>query len=126
VSSGPQTFRECRNSLPPNDGIILNAAAFWAEQKPALSLPKAKLNAAAHSRLRPSIDGIRQGTFSPVAPYLNQEDVMRAYLSKLSPATRILLAVPLIAIAYSIVMIVIPAAIHAAVPNVVRSVLRLM
>jgi hypothetical protein len=51
---------------------------------------------------------------------------MRAYIAKLSPAARILLAAPLIAIAYSIVMIVIPAVIHAAVPDVVRSVLRLM
>ncbi|MGA7218214.1 MAG: hypothetical protein WBX38_07870 [Candidatus Sulfotelmatobacter sp.] len=51
---------------------------------------------------------------------------MRAYLAKLSPVGRILLAVPLIAIAYSVVMIVIPAIIHAAVPEVVRSVFRLM
>lgn len=51
---------------------------------------------------------------------------MRAYLNKLSPATRILLALPLIAVVYSIVMIIIPAMVHAAMPDVVRSVLRLM
>jgi hypothetical protein len=51
---------------------------------------------------------------------------MRAYLAKLSPKARMLLAVPLVLIAYMIVMIVIPAVVHAAVPEVVRSVLRLL
>ncbi len=51
---------------------------------------------------------------------------MRAYLAKLSPKARMLLAVPLVLIAYAIVMIVIPAVVHAAVPEVVRSVLRLL
>jgi len=51
---------------------------------------------------------------------------MRSYLAKLSPVVRMLLALPLIAMAYSLVMIVIPAIVHAAVPDVVRSVLRLM
>jgi hypothetical protein len=37
-----------------------------------------------------------------------------------------LLAVPLIAIAYPIVMIVVPAIVHALVPDVVRSVLTLI
>ena len=51
---------------------------------------------------------------------------MRAYLAKLSPRARMLLAVPLVLIAYMIVMIVLPAVVHAAVPEVVRSVLRLL
>ena len=51
---------------------------------------------------------------------------MRAYLAKLSPKARMLLAVPLLLITYTIVMIVIPAVVHAAVPEVVRSVLRLL
>jgi hypothetical protein len=51
---------------------------------------------------------------------------MRAYLAKLTPNTRILLAVPVIAIAYALVTIVVPAVIHAAIPDVVRSVLRLI
>ena len=51
---------------------------------------------------------------------------MRAYLAKLSPKARMLLAVPLVLIAYVIVMIVVPAVVHAAVPEVVRSVLRLL
>ena len=51
---------------------------------------------------------------------------MRAYLAKLTPRTRMLLAVPAVVIAYMIVTIVVPAVVHAAVPDVVRSVLSLM
>jgi hypothetical protein len=51
---------------------------------------------------------------------------MRAYLAKLSPRVRMLLAVPVVVIAYMIVMIVVPAAVHAMVPEVVRSVLKLL
>ena len=51
---------------------------------------------------------------------------MRAYLAKLTPTTRILLTVPVVMIAYSVVTIVIPALMRAMVPEVVRSVLRLM
>jgi hypothetical protein len=50
---------------------------------------------------------------------------MRAYLAKLTPKARILLALPLIAISYSVVMILVPAIIRALVPDVVRSVLSL-
>jgi hypothetical protein len=51
---------------------------------------------------------------------------MRAYLAKLTPKTRMLLAVPAIVIAYMIVTIVLPAVVRAAVPEVVRSVLKLI
>jgi hypothetical protein len=51
---------------------------------------------------------------------------MRAYLAKLTPTTRMLLAVPAVVIAYMIVTNVVPAVVHAAVPDVVRQVLRLM
>jgi hypothetical protein len=51
---------------------------------------------------------------------------MRSYLAKLTPTTRILLAVPVVVIAYSVVTIVIPALMRAMVPEVVRSVLQLM
>ncbi len=51
---------------------------------------------------------------------------MRAYLANLTPKTRMLLAVPAVAIAYVIVTMVVPAVVHAAVPEVVRSVLRLI
>jgi hypothetical protein len=50
---------------------------------------------------------------------------MRAYLANLTPKTRMLLAVPAIIIAYMLVTIVVPAIVHAAVPDVVREVLRL-
>ncbi len=51
---------------------------------------------------------------------------MRAYLANLTPKTRMLLAVPAIVIAYVLVTMVVPAIVHAAVPEVVRSVLRLI
>jgi hypothetical protein len=51
---------------------------------------------------------------------------MRAYLAKLTPRTRMLLAVPAIVVAYMIVTVVVPAVVHAAVPDVVRSVLKLL
>jgi hypothetical protein len=51
---------------------------------------------------------------------------MRAYLAKLSPKARMLLALPLLAMAYPVVMIVLPAIVHAIVPDVVRSVLKLI
>ncbi len=51
---------------------------------------------------------------------------MRSYFSKLTPKARLLLALPLVALAYPVVMIVLPAIIHAVVPEVVRSVLSLI
>ena len=51
---------------------------------------------------------------------------MRAYLAKLTPKARLLLVMPLIAIAYPVVMILLPALIRAIVPDVVRTVLSLI
>jgi hypothetical protein len=51
---------------------------------------------------------------------------MRAYLAKLTPPMRFLLALPLLAGAYPVVMILLPAVVRAVVPEVVRSVLSLM
>jgi hypothetical protein len=51
---------------------------------------------------------------------------MRAYFTNLTPKARMLLALPLIAIAYPVIMILLPAIIRAIVPDVVRSVLSLI
>ena len=51
---------------------------------------------------------------------------MQAYLAKLTPGMRMLLALPLVVVAYMVVMVIIPAVFHAVVPEVVRSVLRLL
>jgi hypothetical protein len=51
---------------------------------------------------------------------------MRAYLAKLTPKAQMLLAIPLIAMAYPVVMILVPAIIRAIVPDVVRAVLSLL
>jgi hypothetical protein len=51
---------------------------------------------------------------------------MRAYLAKLPAKAQLLVALPLIAVAYPVVMILLPALVHALVPDVVRSVLRLI
>ena len=51
---------------------------------------------------------------------------MQAYLAKLTPKAWALLAIAVTVIAYPVVTMVAPAAIRAAVPEVVRSVLRLL
>ena len=48
---------------------------------------------------------------------------MEAYLDNLPTKTWILLVVPAVALAYPIARVVIPAVVHAVVPEVVRSVL---
>jgi hypothetical protein len=47
---------------------------------------------------------------------------MKAYLDNLPTKTWILLVVPAVALAYPIARVVIPAVVHAVVPEVVRSV----
>jgi hypothetical protein len=64
--------------------------------------------------------------FRPSFRISNQEDVMRAYFANLTPKGFMLLAVPVLAMAYPVVTIVVPAVIRAVVPEVVRSVLSLM
>jgi hypothetical protein len=51
---------------------------------------------------------------------------MRAYLANLTPTARMLLAVPALVIAYSLVTCVLPAVVRAVVPDAVRSVLSLL
>jgi len=51
---------------------------------------------------------------------------MRAYLATLTPTIRMLLAVPALVIAYTLVTCVLPALLHAVVPDSVRSVLSLL
>jgi hypothetical protein len=48
---------------------------------------------------------------------------MKAYFSNLPMKTWLLLVVPTLAVAYPIARLVVPAVIHAVVPEVVRSVL---
>ena len=51
---------------------------------------------------------------------------MKAYFANLSAGRWMLLTAPLVLIAYPVVRIVVPAVVHAAVPEVVRTVLRLI
>jgi hypothetical protein len=51
---------------------------------------------------------------------------MRGYLAKLTPTAKMLLALPLLAITYPLVTIVVPEVVRALVPEVVRSVLNLI
>ncbi|MGD0568550.1 MAG: hypothetical protein ABSA78_09105 [Candidatus Sulfotelmatobacter sp.] len=51
---------------------------------------------------------------------------MRAYLANLTPRAQVLLAVPIVVIAYPLVTCVLPAIARALVPDVVRSVLSLI
>ncbi|HKF06052.1 MAG TPA: hypothetical protein VKB49_27270 [Candidatus Sulfotelmatobacter sp.] len=50
-------------------------------------------------------------------------DAMKAYFNKLPTRTWLLLVMPLVVLAYPIARIVVPAVLHAVVPEVVRSVL---
>jgi hypothetical protein len=52
--------------------------------------------------------------------------VMKAYFNNLSNRAWFLLVVPAVMVAYPIVTIVIPAVLHAVVPQVVQNVLRLL
>jgi hypothetical protein len=83
------------------------------------AVPKSKDPYIAHNRCG-------GGTFWAFHPYLNPEDAMRAYLARLTPTARMLLTIPVVAIAYVLVTMVGPAVIRAAVPDVVRSVLGMM
>jgi hypothetical protein len=51
---------------------------------------------------------------------------MQGYLAKLTPKARMLVVLPLVVLAYPVVTIVVPAIIHAIIPDVVRSVLSLL
>ncbi|HUO27160.1 MAG TPA: hypothetical protein VMU61_15945 [Candidatus Aquilonibacter sp.] len=51
---------------------------------------------------------------------------MKAYFANLPPRTLALLALPIVAIAYPVVTILIPQVVHAVVPDVVRTVLSLI
>lgn len=56
----------------------------------------------------------------------NKRAVMKAHLKTLSTRTWLFLVVPVVALAYPVIRIVGPAVIHAVVPEVVRSVLRVI
>jgi hypothetical protein len=51
------------------------------------------------------------------------EDAMKAYFNNLPTRTWLLLVIPAVALAYPIARVVVPAVLHAVVPDVVRSVL---
>ena len=51
---------------------------------------------------------------------------MRTYFANLTPTTRMLLAIPAVVLAYVLATMVVPVIVHAAVPEAVRSVLRLL
>ena len=53
-------------------------------------------------------------------------DDMKAYFTNLTPKAWVLLAVPLVAVAYPVVTVVVPAVAKAVVPEAVRQVLSLI
>jgi hypothetical protein len=68
-----------------------------------------------------------QGTFPPVQAYpFYKVMVMKAYFANLPMRTWLLLVVPAVAISYPVVRIVVPAVLHAVVPEVVRNVLHVI
>jgi len=55
--------------------------------------------------------------------FLTDEDVMKAYLTNLPMKIWLVLVVPTVVIAYPVIRIVVPAVVHAVVPEAVRTVL---
>lgn len=51
---------------------------------------------------------------------------MKAYFNNLPMKTWLLLVIPMVALAYPVARVVVPAVVHAVVPQVVRSVLSLL
>lgn len=68
------------------------------------------------------LDRLRELPLTPRRT-LMQEDVMKAYFQNLPTKTWLLLVIPAVVLAYPIARIVVPAVLHAVVPEVVRSVL---
>ena len=60
------------------------------------------------------------GTFPNAAAYHSTEEAMRAYFTNLSTRTWMLLVISAVVAAYPMARIVVPAVIHAIVPDVVR------
>jgi hypothetical protein len=58
--------------------------------------------------------------------FSRREDVMKAYFTNLPTRVWLLLVVPAVVIAYPLVRIVIPAVVHAVVPEAVRTVLSMI
>jgi hypothetical protein len=69
---------------------------------------------------------VRDGTFWPANPLLLVEDAMKSYFTNLPTRTWVLLVLPAVMLAYPVVRIVVPAVLHAVVPEVVRSVLSMI
>jgi len=62
-------------------------------------------------------------TSPALCAYPLREDVMKAYFNNLPMRTWILLIVPAVVIVYPLACILVPAVVHAVVPDVVRTVL---
>jgi hypothetical protein len=78
-----------------------------------------------------SLDGELRGNFAlPVAVSQSrnykQEVIMKNSLTRLSPTVWMLVVVPAVIIAYPVASIIVPAVIHAVVPQVVRTVLTVL
>lgn len=63
------------------------------------------------------------GTSPSRTAYFRLEDAMKNYFNNLPTKTWLLLVIPAVVLAYPVVRIVVPAVLHAVVPDVVRSVL---
>jgi hypothetical protein len=63
------------------------------------------------------------GTSLSAAAYFQSEEAMKTYFNNLPTKTWLLLVIPAVVLAYPVVRIVVPAVLHAVVPDVVRSVL---
>ena len=72
---------------------------------------------------RTSLEVGNTGTSAKRIAYFRLEDAMMTYFNNLPTKTWLLLVIPAVVLAYPVVRIVVPAVLHAVVPDVVRSVL---
>jgi hypothetical protein len=74
--------------------------------------------------MHPAWEDPEEGNFfrSP-SVFSSREDVMKAYFTNLSTRTWLLFVVPAVVIAYPVIRMVVPAVVHAVVPEAVRAVL---
>jgi hypothetical protein len=63
------------------------------------------------------------GTSGQRLAYFPSENAMKAYFNNMPTKTWLLLVIPAVLLAYPVARIIVPAVLHAVVPDVVRSVL---
>jgi len=119
---------------PHNGSRITGASGQWPVVSGQWLVKKLTWGQPPSAVLRAQLEGLSfapgtsvAGTFrDSIFVILSKRILCERYLAKLPPKAQLMLALPLVAIAYPVVMIVLPAIIRAVVPMSCRSVLSLI